>query len=296
MTIMPGPSGVFRPAEGGAEYLAAYDATLAAWPVPYQSILISTRAGRTHAIASGHEDAPPLVLLPMTFISATMWLYNVAGLSRRFRVYALDTIGDVGKSRPESPPGSRTAIAGWLSDVFDGLGLKSAYLAGASYGGCMAMGFALDVPERVRKVALLGPAATFVPLRLQFYLRGASMVMLPRRSMLLGFLRWCSTRDDLEDNPIVRQMHAGVRHVRFQPQNGLFPPVYGDDELRQAKVPVLLLVGDKERVLNPARALGRARRLVPGIEAEIVPGAGHALPIDQPAMTNGRPLKFFSGE
>ena len=59
------------------------------------------------------------------------------------------------------------------------------------------------------------------------------------------------------------------------------------------KVPVLLLVGDKERVLNSARALERARRLVPGINAEIIPGAGHALPIDQPAIVNARLLEFF---
>lgn len=290
---MPGQPGVFKSPEGEAEYLAAYDATLVAWPVPFQSLVVPTRAGRTHVIASGPEDAPPLVLLPMTFISATMWLYNVAGLSRRFRVFALDTIGDVGKSLPEGPLGSRTAIAGWLSDVFDGLGLKSAYLAGASYGGCMAMGFALDAPDRVRKVALLGPAATFVPLHFQFYLRGAAMIMLPGRRMLLSFLRWCSTRGDLGDNPIVRQMHTGVRHIRFQPQNGLFPPVYGDEELRQMRVPALLLVGDRERVLNPAKALERARRLVPGIEAEIISHAGHALPIDQPAIVNKRLLEFF---
>jgi pimeloyl-ACP methyl ester carboxylesterase len=290
---MPGLSSVFKSPEGEAEYNAAYDATLAVWPVPFQSIVVPTRTGGTHVIASGPEDAAPLVLLPMTFISGTMWLYNVADLSRCFRVYALDTVGDVGKSLPEGPLGTRTAIAGWLSDVFDGLGIKSANLAGASYGGCMAMGFALDVPERVRKVALLGPAATFVPLHFQFYLRGASIVMLPRQRVLLSFLRWCSTRDDLEDNPIVRQMHAGVKNYRFQPQNGLFPPVYKDDELRQAKVPVMLLVGDKERVLDPARALERARRLVPGIQAEIAPGAGHALPIDQPAIVNARLLEFF---
>ncbi len=81
-------------------------------------------------------------------------------------------------------------------------------MAGASYGGCMALGFALDAPERVRKIARLGPAASFAPLHLQFYLRGASIVMLPRRSVLLGFLRWCSTRDDLEENPIVRHVCA----------------------------------------------------------------------------------------
>ena len=77
---MTGHPGIFKSPEGEAQYLATYDATLAAWPVPYQSLIVPTRAGRTHVIASGPEDAPPLVLLPMTFISATMWMYNMAEL------------------------------------------------------------------------------------------------------------------------------------------------------------------------------------------------------------------------
>jgi pimeloyl-ACP methyl ester carboxylesterase len=93
---------------------------------------------------------------------------------------------------------------------------------------------------------------------------------------------------------MVKQMHAGVRNYRFQPGNGLFPPVYRDDELRHAKVPVLLLEGDQERVLDPVRALERARRLGPGIKAEMVTGAGHALPIDQPAIVNARLIEFFN--
>ena len=50
-------------------------------------------------------------------------------------------------------------------------------------------------------------------------------------------------------------MHAGVRNIRFQRQNGLFPPVYTDFELQSVKMPVLLLAGDKERVLDSANAM-----------------------------------------
>lgn len=291
---MSGQPGIFKSPEGGAEYRTAYDATLSAWPVPFRSLVVPTRAGRTHVIASGPEDAPPLVLLPMTFISATMWLYNVAALSSCFRVYALDTTGDIGKSAPESPVRSRADIAGWLTDVLDGLGIKSAYMAGCSYGGWMTMSFALSAPERVRKIALLGPAATFVPLRLQFFLRGASVQMLPRKPVVYSFLRWCSTREDLAVNPIVHQMLVGLRHFRFQPQNSVFPAVFTDEELKTVKMPVLVLIGDKERVLDPVRAVERARRRVPGVEAEIIPGAGHALPIDQPEIVNARLLEFFN--
>jgi pimeloyl-ACP methyl ester carboxylesterase len=59
-------------------------------------------------------------------------------------------------------------------------------------------------------------------------------------------------------------------------------------------MPVLVLIGDKERVLDPVRAVERARRRVPGVEAEIIPGAGHALPIDQPEIVNARLLEFFN--
>ncbi len=55
-----------------------------------------------------------------------MLMYNVSDLSRNFRVYALDTVGDLGKSLPEGPLNSRADIAGWLSDALDGHELKSA--------------------------------------------------------------------------------------------------------------------------------------------------------------------------
>jgi hypothetical protein len=53
----------FKTPEGEAAYLAAYDAALKLWPVPYDEIDIPTRFGTTHVVVSGPKDAPPLVLL-----------------------------------------------------------------------------------------------------------------------------------------------------------------------------------------------------------------------------------------
>ncbi|KAF5422297.1 MAG: Pimeloyl-ACP methyl ester carboxylesterase, partial [Candidatus Methanocomedens sp.] len=91
-------SSIFKTPEGQAKYLAAYDATLALWSVPYESLDVPTRFGSTHIIISGPKDAPPLVLLHGANDSATVWYPNIADLSRNYRTYALDTIGDVGKS------------------------------------------------------------------------------------------------------------------------------------------------------------------------------------------------------
>jgi hypothetical protein len=95
---MPENLSIFRTPASQAKYMASYDAVLALWPVPYESFDVPTRFGKTHVIASGPKEAQPLVLLHATSASATMWFPNIADLSREFRVYALDIIGDAGKS------------------------------------------------------------------------------------------------------------------------------------------------------------------------------------------------------
>ena len=52
---------MFKTPEGQAQYLAAYDATLALWPVPVESFDVSTRFGDTHINACGPKSAPPLI-------------------------------------------------------------------------------------------------------------------------------------------------------------------------------------------------------------------------------------------
>src|SRR5215217_5643364 len=46
----------FKSPKGEAEYMAAYEATLRLWPVPYESMDIPGRYGRTHLVATGPKD------------------------------------------------------------------------------------------------------------------------------------------------------------------------------------------------------------------------------------------------
>jgi len=92
-------SSIFKTPEGLASIIWLFMMPfLAFWPVPYESLDVPTRFGSTHIIISRPKDAPPLVLLHGANDSATAWYPNIADLSRNYRTYALDTIGDVGKS------------------------------------------------------------------------------------------------------------------------------------------------------------------------------------------------------
>ena len=73
------------------------------------------------------------------------------------------------------------------------------------------------------------------------------------------------------------------------------PFVFPGEELRKIKKPVLMLMGDQDR-LNPPKVLELARSLIPQIETGIIPNADHMLSIKQPELVDRRILKFLEAD
>jgi pimeloyl-ACP methyl ester carboxylesterase len=81
-------------------------------------------------------------------------------LSEQWRTYALDTIGDIGKSEladPDRYPKRSRDYSAWLDDVFAGLDITRADMVAGSMGGWIAMNHAVCRPDRLRRLVLLGP-------------------------------------------------------------------------------------------------------------------------------------------
>jgi len=89
---------IFATPEGRAKYMEAYEAMFTLWKVPHDGIDVKTSYGSTHVNASGPGDGYPLVLLHGAGLTSTVWFANIAELSANHRVYAVDAIGDAGKS------------------------------------------------------------------------------------------------------------------------------------------------------------------------------------------------------
>jgi pimeloyl-ACP methyl ester carboxylesterase len=91
-------------------------------------------------------------------------------------------------------------------------------------------------------------------------------------------------------NAEAEQLIAGVLNIRSRIP---FRPVLRDDEFGALKMPVLLLLGEAESMYDPRSAAERARKLIPHIEAEIIPDAGHMLITDQPELAANHILRFL---
>ncbi|WP_368650160.1 alpha/beta fold hydrolase [Bacillus inaquosorum] len=288
------PSSIPELSDSSIRYFQTYNESLGLWPVRCKSFYVSTRFGQTHVIASGPEDAPPLVLLHGALFSSTMWYPNIADWSSKYRTYAVDIIGDKNKSIPEDVSGTRTGYANWLLDVFDNLGIEKSHIIGLSLGGLHTMNFIMRVPERVKSAAILSPAETFLPFHDDFYKYALSLT---EPNGVEKFLSWMMGDRNVLNPNFVKQFQAGVMWQdgsrNPSPKADGFPYVFTDEELQSVKVPILLLLGEHEVIYDPHSALHRASSLVPGIKAEII-NAGHILSMEQPAYVNKRVMRFFS--
>jgi pimeloyl-ACP methyl ester carboxylesterase len=281
---------------GRAEYLAAYDRVLAdLWPVSTESTLVESRFGTTHAVTSGPVDAPPLILLHAAGLSATQWYPNFAEFARAFRVYTLDTIFDSGRGRQTREMRGREDCARWLGDVLDALGVERAPFVGLSQGGWLAASAARFIPDRVTQIALLAPAGTIRPMRLPVFLLLRLRPMLPKREPLEETRKTFRTVFGgryTPDQRYVAQVALGARHFRYQ-RPPIFPTVFSDEDLRRIAAPTLLLVAANDVVYAAGRALERAQRLIPDLEADVVPEAGHFVSMEQAPIVDRRVLAFL---
>ena len=291
----------FKTPEGETAFLAAHGAAMKLWPVPFEEIEIPTRFGLTHVVTSGPKDAPPVVLLHGYFATLTMWSPNIADFSKDYRVYAIGVMGQPGKSipNPDEPIRDAADFVAWLSATLDGLNLDRVFLVGMSYGGWLALNLALTAPERIRKLVLLSPAASFQPLVKQFMLRGMLMGFFPTRftvNSLFGWMGFKDTPGDMNARPVLDLVYLGLKHFRLpQETMRIMPRVFSDDELRALPVPVLLLIGDREVIYDPAKALARARALLPNFEGELVPHCRHDMCLSQHRIVDARVLDFLKG-
>ena len=141
---------VYRSIKAREQIHDTYDRLLEMWGVDKEELDIPTTFGTTHVVSCGSDENPALVLFHgVGDDSALMWLYNAKELASHFRVFAIDTIGGPGKSRPNENYNAAFNDACWIDETLAGLKLGRVYMAGVSHGAYLTQYYGLHRPERV---------------------------------------------------------------------------------------------------------------------------------------------------
>ena len=121
-----------------------------------EGAFIALDGGRVHAVVQG--EGPDLVLIHGANGNARDFTFDLAGrMAADFRVIALDRPG-FGHSDDFGGPESPLDQAEILRAAVTRLGVERPIVLGHSYGGAVAMAWALQAPDGVAGLTLLAPA------------------------------------------------------------------------------------------------------------------------------------------
>jgi pimeloyl-ACP methyl ester carboxylesterase len=259
---------------------------------------VELASGRqAHVIEAGEGD--PLVMLHPGGTSALLFLPLIERLTG-LRVLAVDRPG-FGLSDPIELTRHtlRSNVVSWMSQVLDALELEDTALLGSSMGGGWALWYALEHPERVRRLVLAGavpmaPGARLpLPLRVMFGLVvtpgiGSLVSRMVRPSpksvvQMMGFfgegqtvvdhpeqieLQVKAGRDPVVARANMAEMRAlGSSSGKLRREFWLQP-----EELAGLGVPTLIVWGERDPIGDPAVARALADS-IPGTHLELLPTA-----------------------
>ncbi|SER17173.1 Pimeloyl-ACP methyl ester carboxylesterase [Lentzea xinjiangensis] len=281
--------GRFKDQKAQENYFATYDAILRKWPVPAEDLDVETRFGPTRVRRSGTGQGTPIVLLHGVMGTSLSWYSYVAELAERHTVYAVDTIGEPGRSVQTRPVQSGQDQADWLADVLAGLGHEKFHLVGISRGAMIALDLAMRSTDRIAGVIAFEPGG--------FGIIGLRFVLWSFGQMFRWLLPAPILRRIMSGDPHVRRTLAPLllRGLKYKPH---FPPLYEftDDQLRAIEVPVHFVLGERCAVHDARAVAARVEALNPRLRAEVVPGATHALTMEQPDLTISRILTLVGDD
>jgi len=244
----------------------------------------------------GSPAAPPIIMLHGFGVSGHMFDEFAERMQDRYHLIALDQRGHGDSEWASDGDYSRSAFIADLEAFRDALGIERFVLMGHSMGGLNAVSYAVSHPGRVRALILVdvGPESakdgvdnivrfTRGPDELEF----EEFVEMAHRFNQRRTLENIRERMRHRLKPIENGKYTWKFDRRFrQQESGLrIGSELTNDEMwnlfRNVGVPTLLVRGAESDVLSQDVAV-RAAREMQRTRLEVVPGAGHSVPGDNP--------------
>ncbi|MFR9787611.1 alpha/beta fold hydrolase [Streptomyces sp. MB22_4] len=278
-------------------------------PAMRESLLDVT--GKKIFVAEAGEG-PPVLLLHGGGPGASgvsNYARNIAELAKGHRVIVPDLPGYGRSSKGIDPSDPFGHLADGIRGVLDRLGLDKAHFVGNSYGGACALRLALDTPDRVDRMVLMGPGGI-----------GTTRALpTPGLNSLLGYYTG--------DGPSRRKLETFIREYlvfnaadvpesvidsRYRdsvdPEVVAAPPLRRpaslralwrmdftrDARLSRLPVPTLVLWGAEDKVNRPSGGRMLADRL-PSCDLYLVANTGHWVQFERAGLFNRLCADFLAG-
>ena len=256
---------------------------------------------KLHYRVQGNPEGPWLVLLNGLLSDTTMWSGVLPGLADRFRILTFDSRGQGRSDAPQEGPYPTAQLAAEAWELFQALNIVRPWLIGLSNGSGMSLELLSTHPEAFPGAALTSAMPHFdfaMNLKAEHWARclevGGPLMQFDAVAPFLWGDRFLEAR-----HGVLRAYHQVVTGAD-RPSHGNLHQIRGilswdiRDRLALIKAPVLLLSGAEDLLTPPWKCLETAKG-IRGSRFEVVPGIGHAYPVEDPKGFVARVREFISG-
>ena len=251
----------------------------------------STRAGvKTHYEVSG--EGYPFVLMHANPFDRRMFLYQTAHFSTHFRTINIDLRG-YGYSDKPATPITMTELCEDVVAVCKQEGANEAIFAGVSVGGVMGLQLGLDHSEIFKALILVGcssqPGDRYQS-RIDGYMKqGVEKFHIqhltdlvskdfPRSKLGKYLLGMHTEMDSRLSAPAIAEIFNVLQKRDLTAR------------LPELKMPVLIMNGEFDNSLKRSKEMSTR---IAGAEHHVIPGAGHACCLEDPATFDDHVLSFL---
>lgn len=270
----------------------------AARPLDYEATrVIRTVGGLTVAYHEAGEGQP-LIALHGSGPGVSAWSnfrQNLPEFAARFRTVLPDLPGFGGSDLPALDEIYPVVAAGWVIRLLDELGIESAVFIGNSMGGAVAGELAARYPERVRRMAIMGPGGLSIGIfgtePSEGFVRLFEFLEEPSEARMVSWLKTMVHDHSLITTELLdERMRNATRPGELDRMKRIFGSLM-DPRLRQQYTPLwtraatiatptLMLWGRDDRML-PYDQAHFAVRWLPEIELHTFAHCGHWVQIER---------------
>jgi pimeloyl-ACP methyl ester carboxylesterase len=298
--------------------MSQFQGTMQPWPALQAhgcKVVLSQAERHLYLYDAGPSDAPTFVFLHGLGDEADTWRHIIAPMARHWRVVAPDLPG-FGRSDKSARAYTMPLFRDILLGLMDELSISRATLIGHSFGAMLSHFIALDHPERVAGLVLIGGTLL-------------TRAQKPRPKLLLSLVpgvgEWLYTRlrnSSQSAFETLRPYYADLDGLPKADRDFLFQRVnervWSDDQRRaylstlrhvatwaakqqrglearlvDLSIPTLVIWGESDRMMSVEN--GRALlAMQPATKLVVVPGAGHLVQQEHPQELVCAIMDFFS--
>lgn len=242
----------------------------------------------TNYLETGSGD--PLVFIHGSGPGVTAyanWRLSLPLLADRFHCYAPDMVGF---GFTERPAGITYGLQVWVDQVLgflDALGLQRVSLVGNSFGGAIALRFAVDHPDRVDRLVLMGSVG--VPFEITEALDAAWGYQPSLEGMRRMLDYFAYSRELVTDELAQVRYEASIRPGFQESFSAMFPAPRQrwvdalstpDDRIAGIDKPTLIVHGRDDQVIPVATSI-RLNELIDDSELHVFGRCGHWTQIEK---------------